>query len=100
MTITKNPYSQLLSLYRNPYHGKEKLSSFESFLISPWKTVGRENHAGAFKNPIEMWNMKNSSYRKLERFASSRLIRYEDLLEEPTAFINDLAIDFEIPKIL
>ncbi|MCI0561291.1 MAG: hypothetical protein MN733_22625 [Nitrososphaera sp.] len=74
------------------------MSSFESFLISPWKTVGRENHAGAFNNPIEMWNMKNSSYRKLKRLASSRLIRYEDLLQEPTAFINALAVDFGIPK--
>lgn len=98
VTITKNPYSWLLSLYRSPYHSKEKVSSFESFLVTPWKTVGRENHVGAFKNPIEMWNVKNSSYQKLACFASSLLIRYEDLLQEPRAFINDLAIDFGIPK--
>src|SRR3990172_11475666 len=31
LTITKNPYSWLLSLYRNPYHSKSKLTSFHEF---------------------------------------------------------------------
>ncbi|MEM9164412.1 MAG: hypothetical protein AAGC54_15255, partial [Cyanobacteria bacterium P01_F01_bin.4] len=46
ITITKNPYSWLLSLYKRPYHQykkKEHRPDFETFIASPWKTVGRED---------------------------------------------------------
>ena len=37
ITLTKNPYSWLLSLYRRPYHHyNSKTQSFSEFLISPW----------------------------------------------------------------
>ena len=36
LTITKNPYSWLLSLYRNPYHQyHKKKPDFETFLHTP-----------------------------------------------------------------
>jgi hypothetical protein len=67
ITITKNPYSWLLSLYRNPYHQyfKEK-PSFEAFLKREWETIGRDNVKGNLPNPIELWNVKNRSYLQLD----------------------------------
>ena len=32
VTLTKNPYSWLLSLYRRPYHAGEKAETFAEFL--------------------------------------------------------------------
>ena len=62
VTITKNPYSWLLSLHRHPYHQRSAIGDFEEFLQSPWPTVKRERHPNPFPNPIIMWNEKNSSY--------------------------------------
>jgi len=60
ITITKNPYSWLLSMQRRPYHlsNKSKAGSFEKFLQTPWRAVGRENYAGWFETLIDLWNLK------------------------------------------
>ncbi|MEO1350635.1 MAG: hypothetical protein AAFW84_17820, partial [Cyanobacteria bacterium J06635_15] len=61
ITITKNPYSWLLSLYKRPYHQYfrqgEKID-FETFIVSPWKTVGRDNLNKKISTPVELWNIK------------------------------------------
>lgn len=98
LTITKNPYSWLLSLYHNPYHSKSKITSFKEFLTTPWKTVGRENFAGEFENPIVMWNKKNASYLRLENNIPCRNLRYEDLLADPESIIEKLSKEFSISK--
>jgi hypothetical protein len=84
LTLTKNPYSWLLSLYRRPYHhywGKK--SDFETFLTSPWRTVGRENAPPEFSSPVELWNQKNASYLQLQQQFPTLNLRYEDLLSDP-----------------
>lgn len=83
ITITKNPYSWLLSLYKNPYHiNKGKDLSFSSFLETPWTTVNRETNVKEYLNPVEMWNIKNKSYLNLESNFNAILLRYEDLLQD------------------
>lgn len=98
LTLTKNPYAWLLSLYRRPYHNRHIYDSFESFLRMTWVTVGREDHKQAFLNPIIMWNEKNRSYLKLQNYACTYNLRYEDLLENPESAIQAIAVDFSIPS--
>jgi len=99
LTITKNPYSWLLSLYRNPYHqyGK-KIVGFEKFLITPWKTLGRENCSKILKSPIDLWNKKNASYLQLDGINSLN-IKTEYIYQDPIDIINKISDRFHIHKI-
>lgn len=88
ITITKNPYSYLLSLYKRPYHYKgDKNTSFKNFLACKWKTIFLMENSGKkfYKNPIEIWNEKNNSYLNLRKKVNKEVlnIRYEDLLANP-----------------
>jgi hypothetical protein len=85
VTITKNPYSWLLSLHERPYHQyyARAKPAFENFVAAPWKTVGRENAPKALSSPVELWNLKNASYRQLGDAFPALNIRYEDLVEDP-----------------
>ncbi|MCB0617889.1 MAG: hypothetical protein KDC32_11880 [Saprospiraceae bacterium] len=80
LTITKNPYSWLWSLYRRPYHATQLYDNFDQFLQTPWKTVKRENAPTQFDNPVELWNKKNISYLELTKYATALNLRYEDFL--------------------
>ncbi len=88
LTITKNPYSWLLSLYNRPYHARRHFSSFEELLRSPWQTRHRENAPAQFLNPMEMWNQKNRAYFQLQRIGPSYNLRYEDILADPEGTIR------------
>jgi len=84
VTITKNPYSWLLSLYKRPYHQHWSVKpDFDSFLLLPWSTVKRENSPRKIKNPIEMWNLKNRAYLQLKRKFPTIDLKYECLLLKP-----------------
>ena len=98
LTITKNPYSWLLSLYRRPYHqyGKKK-SSFESFLESPWKTVARDNCNRILECPIELWNIKNRSYFNLKSL-NCISITTESIFANPEKIINEISDIFFVKK--
>jgi hypothetical protein len=99
LTITKNPYSYLLSMYKRPYHYKKPVRSFYEFLQTPWKTVGRENYKRkSFSNPIELWNKKNSSYVELSgnKFLNVINLKYEDLLANPQEEIKKIAYSFNL----
>lgn len=81
VTITKNPYSWLSSLYRIPHHYRGSLpASFEEFLVTPWRTVSREFSPERYADPVDMWNCKNASYLKMRDHFKVINIRYEDLL--------------------
>ncbi len=96
LTITKNPYAWLISLYRRPYHARRSYESFSQFLSEPWETVAREGAQTAFANPIEMWNQKNASYLRLGEYATRLVCRYEDLVEDPLRFLETLCNDHNI----
>jgi hypothetical protein len=98
ITVTKNPYSWLLSLHRRPYHhyyGEKP--DFETFLRTSWKTVGRDNCEGLLPDPIELWNIKNRSYLRLQSLKGVN-ITSESVLADPKALIDKLSDSFSIPR--
>jgi hypothetical protein len=98
VTVTKNPYSWLLSMHRRPYHryyGKKP--DFVSFLQSPWTTVGRDNCQSVIRDPVELWNIKNSSYFNLNSLGAAT-ITSESVLANPKAFIDTIRDSFSIPE--
>ncbi len=98
LTITKNPYSWLLSLHRNPYHqyyGEKP--GFEDFLRTPWKTVKRDNTSSLLQNPIELWNIKNNSYLLLSSWECLN-ITTENIFANPGTVIDQISCKFQIEK--
>ncbi len=100
ITITKNPYSFLSSLYKNPYHIKgKKPNSLSRFIRKKWITRGRdlsgEKH---LESPIDLWNIKNKAYLDLNNNVSKTVINitYEDLLKNPERCIQDIAAKGQI----
>lgn len=92
VTLTKNPYSWLLSLYKRPYHQRDNSQTFLEFLTRPWETVGRENYeSSVFKNPIDMWSLKTKRYLELSNVVECVHLRYEDLLNSPMDAIKKVA---------
>ena len=95
ITITKNPYSFLSSLYKNPYHIKgKKPTSLSHFIKNKWTTRPRDlcgvKH---LKSPILLWNIKNKAYLELNSKVSKPVINitYEDLLKNPKECIQTIA---------
>lgn len=98
VTVTKNPYSWLLSFFRHPYHAKTRAKTFKQFLTTPCRTVGRENFTGAFDNPIVMWNKKNASYIKLNDVTPCMNLRYKDLLVNPESLIAKISEKYSLKR--
>lgn len=99
VTITKNPYSWLLSMYRRPYHQHyNSKHSFEEFLQLPWHTVGRENSPSSPPSPVHLWNLKNKAYVSLKESLPSYLLRYEDLLAQPQTIVETTADLFGLQR--
>lgn len=92
--LVRNPYSWLLSLHKNPYHQSTiKNMGFEAFLDRPWQIHQRDAVAERPFNPIQLWNVKVRSYLD---FCDQRkiLIRFEDLLERPERWVDQIADKF------
>lgn len=99
ITITKNPYSWLMSLYRNPYHQYyDDKMEFEEFLKMPWKTVGRDNVRNKLISPIELWNIKNNSYLQLSADKTLN-ITTESIFKDPEEIIERISQKFSIPRL-
>jgi hypothetical protein len=96
VTLTKNPYAWLLSLYRRPYHYRGQASSFEAFLAAPWQPVRRARAPGVYDNPVVMWNQKNASYLRLAAGAPTINLRYVDLLSNPGRTLAQIASTWDI----
>lgn len=88
VTLTKNPYSWLLSLYRRPYHAWARHGSFSEFITSPWRTVRREHAPRVLPSVVELWNYKNASYLTLGQSFRVVNLRYEDVLDDPATAIE------------
>ena len=99
ITITKNPYSYLLSLHRRPYHSKEKISNFEDFLAHPFRQLPRDNFKiYKNRNPIELWNNKNESYLELKNSVKIPVVNltYEKLILDPESVFESLTEELSI----
>lgn len=101
ISVTKNPYSWLMSLHRHPYHQyyKDK-PDFERFLVTPWRTVIRDCCPQAFVDtPVDLWNIKNRSYIELGAIGGVNLTA-ESLLDNPMTVMQRLIDDYGIaPKV-
>ncbi len=98
ITLTKNPYSWLLSLHHRHYHQKYLAEpNFETFLLTPWKTSSRENCKTMLKSPIELWNLKNASYLQLPPHRSLNL-KTESILLSPESVIEKIASTFAVER--
>jgi len=100
ISITKNPYSWLLSLHRKPYSHQYSGSKpdFETFLRTPWKTVARDNCEHLLHSPIELWNIKNASYLQLEELNGLN-ITTESTVQDPEAVITRISEHFSIDRL-
>ena len=106
ITVTKNPYSFLLSLKRRPYHYRgNKDCDFKTFISSNWQTIMRDNCG--FKNihsPMDLWNIKNKSYLELGQKVNKVVLnlKYEDIVLDPLKIVEKvvgiLNEDFEANK--
>lgn len=93
VTLTKNPYAWLVSLYRRPYHQhwKER-PSFRDFLVMPWRTIHREAAGkSTYSSPVALWNEKNAAYRRLAEHVGAINLTYETLLKDPAQIVADVA---------
>jgi hypothetical protein len=74
-------------------------TSIGQFAGSAWPTKGRENHSSTdFETPVDLWNRKASSYIKLARQKDAvENLRYEDILTDPAAVIEQIARKYQLP---
>ena len=100
MSITKNPYSWLLSLYRKPYSHQYSggRPDFETFLQTPWKTVARDNCENLLASPIALWNIKNASYLQLANLNGLN-ITTESTVQDPQSVIEKISDHFSIDRL-
>jgi len=100
VSITKNPYSWLLSLYRKPYSHQysEGRPDFEIFLKTPWKTVARDNCEKLLDSPIALWNIKNASYLQLAKLNGLN-ITTESTFQNPEYVIEKISNHFSIERL-
>jgi len=99
VTITKNPYSWLLSLFDKPYHlYNYKPTDFQSFLNTPVQVLQRDNMKTQTATPIEMWNSKNASYLELNNKLPVFNTTTEAIFASPENVISLLADKFTIKK--
>ena len=86
VTITKNPYSWLRSLYRVPYEYVGAVpTNFSAFLRASWRKLpsGREHWAPAsFGSPVHLWGVKNRAYTEI-RVPVLVNLKYEALVDDP-----------------
>jgi len=100
VTLTKNPYSWLLSLYKRPYSvWSPRAADFESFVTSPWRTFARDNSTTVLSSPVQLWNEKNASYIELEQNFPAIRLRYEDVLLNPSETIDQISERLKVRKI-
>lgn len=97
ITLTKNPYSWLLSMYRRPYtQAFEKVQSLEDFIERPWKATKRDKIGVVdLDSPVDLWNIKNRSYQHLSKLNTINL-KSETLIANPNCIIENICSHFGI----
>jgi len=99
LTVTKNPYAWLLSMYRRPYKRVETSTcDFADFVERRWPSVGRANRSRVSQTLVDVWNEKNRSYLDLARSRPTEVLRYEDLLANPKRIMARVAQTHGIPS--
>jgi len=72
---------------------------FETFLATPWRTVGRDNmRRVTLESPVELWNAKNRSYLALAPGITLNTT-YETTIRDPQAFIDNVVDKFGMRRL-
>jgi len=98
LTLTKNPYSWLLSLHRRPYQFVPVPEAFEDFVTMPWHPLPRDRMDGPVASPVELWNRKNAAYLELGKAFRCANVVYEELVADPTAGVAAIAAALELGR--
>jgi hypothetical protein len=101
ITLTKNPFSFLLSFYTRTYHQSNKAISFSDFIRSEWPLTNRDNlGVNLINNPMDLWNIINQSFLDLLSKFENQVIclTYKTLIENPISIINLIDIKLEKSK--
>ena len=97
--LTKNPYSWIVSMMRNPYHlGLQKVDDIDAFVARQWPCSRRENMTTASASLIDMWCAKTRRYLTLAGHGQGCIVRYEDLLIDPAAAIAAMASELGVER--
>lgn len=101
LCVVKNPYSWLLSLFRNPYHVGGRDVDFTSFLTRKLPVMEKRENIGPDPlTPVEVWNRKGRGYLELRAQAARCLILpYEDFLRDEAAIVARLADHFGLQRL-
>ena len=93
VTLTKNPYSWLLSLFDRPYNpgGQPPSDDFDQFLRTRWWSFRRDGGPRWYDSPIALWNAKNRAYMSLAEARGARTLSYEQLVADPELIIGQIA---------
>jgi len=99
VSVTKNPYSWLLSLYRKPYNHQYRKNKpdFETFLQSEWETDARDNCGKVLESPVVLWNIKNTSYLQLANLNGLN-VTTERTIQDPESVVDMIGSHFSIKK--
>lgn len=86
--LLRHPADWLMAMHRNPFHGIGHVPHrFSDFLRAPWIAAARDELGSRIiDNPVQLYRAKVESYAQLAAaWPGTALIRYEDLVLEPTA---------------
>ena len=93
--LVKNPYSWLLSLYRNPHKTRRlrnqiRSKPFITFLKAPFDFS---------TNPIQLYNQRIRYYLTFDKFVNKCIIiKFEDLIRIPMNCIDLVATKFNLQR--
>ncbi|NND04368.1 MAG: hypothetical protein HKN91_16450 [Acidimicrobiia bacterium] len=94
VTLSKNPYSWAISMWRRPYHAVgEAPTDLAAFVAAEWPTVRRERGPKRYRSLTEMWNAKNRAYIDVADSFPTVNLRYEDLLRDPFEVIERVRLE-------
>ena len=113
LIVIRNPYDWVRSFYRTPYHVCNELASgsFVNFISSEWRIseIKKQPFHGFYdeidnKNPFsgkpfdnvfDLRKHKILNYLKIcKKVANAVFVRYEDIRDDPRAFIKFIATTF------
>lgn len=99
----RNPYSWVLSLFKNPYHLISSCPNrLEDFLDFDWRLVGRDNLPYRSLTPLQLYEEKLKSYLALMERAEEegftvKVVRFEDIILRQDNVYDDIAPHLKDP---
>jgi len=97
--LVRDPYSWMVSFYRNPYHSRApKPDTIEGMLRQPWLALERDHVERVLLSPMMLWNAKLRAYRDFANAAPvpSAVLYFEDFVRAPVPALKKALSRFDI----